>query len=244
MDKEERVIEVINQKSKFSDKISIAKSSDCNGLTNKKKDSYSKGNSSRELRVAFSDAGHKDPSVKKKQNTAEEEHQALIDELVEMGFDDKLIKSVLKFTTNKEEAINLILSGEGFVHEEEEKQNEPTSLYSKMVIVVRTDLKMGRGKIAAQVGHGVLGAYKIAISKDPVSIGIWEESGQAKIIVKADNEFQLREIYNESLKREMPVCQIEDAGRTQIEAGTVTVCAVGPGPEGIIDKSTGHLKLL
>jgi peptidyl-tRNA hydrolase len=29
-----------------------------------------------------------------------------------------------------------------------------------MVIVVRNDLKMKTGKIAAQVGHGVLGAYK------------------------------------------------------------------------------------
>lgn len=29
-----------------------------------------------------------------------------------------------------------------------------------MVCVVRSDLKMGVGKIAAQTGHAVLGAYK------------------------------------------------------------------------------------
>jgi PTH2 family peptidyl-tRNA hydrolase len=113
-----------------------------------------------------------------------------------------------------------------------------------MVIAVRTDLKMGTGKIAAQVGHGVLGAYKSAIGKDPASIGIWEESGQPKIVVKVENEFQLREIHKEAVRREIPVCLVTDAGRTQIEPGTVTVCSVGPGPEGVINKITGHLKLL
>lgn len=29
-----------------------------------------------------------------------------------------------------------------------------------MVLVVRSDLKMGKGKIGAQCGHAVLGAYK------------------------------------------------------------------------------------
>ena len=29
-----------------------------------------------------------------------------------------------------------------------------------MVLVVRADLKMGKGKIGAQCGHAVLGAYK------------------------------------------------------------------------------------
>jgi PTH2 family peptidyl-tRNA hydrolase len=30
----------------------------------------------------------------------------------------------------------------------------------KMVLVVREDLKMGKGKIGAQCGHATLGAYK------------------------------------------------------------------------------------
>jgi hypothetical protein len=37
----------------------------------------------------------------------------------------------------------------------------------KMVLCVRTDLKMGKGKIAAQCGHAVLGSYKQALRKTP-----------------------------------------------------------------------------
>ena len=37
---------------------------------------------------------------------------------------------------------------------------------------------------------------------------------------------------------------IQDAGRTQIEAGSVTVLGVGPAPKSLVDQVTGHLKLL
>ncbi len=40
-----------------------------------------------------------------------------------------------------------------------------------MVLVVRSDLKMGKGKIGAQCGHAVLGAYKKGVaSADGVSL--------------------------------------------------------------------------
>ena len=35
-----------------------------------------------------------------------------------------------------------------------------TSDFYKMVLVVNTDLDMGPGKLAAQVGHGAIGLYK------------------------------------------------------------------------------------
>ena len=35
----------------------------------------------------------------------------------------------------------------------------------KMVLVVREDLKMGKGKIGAQCGHATLGAYRAVQSK-------------------------------------------------------------------------------
>lgn len=37
---------------------------------------------------------------------------------------------------------------------------------------------------------------------------------------------------------------IADAGRTQIDPGSLTVLGIGPAPKGVVDKITGHLKLL
>lgn len=48
----------------------------------------------------------------------------------------------------------------------------------KMVLVVNMDLNMGKGKIAAQCGHAVLGAYKIATKSCPSAVKYWEMIGQ------------------------------------------------------------------
>lgn len=40
---------------------------------------------------------------------------------------------------------------------------------------------MGKGKIAAQVGHAVLGAYKRCVRSAPTAIAWWEKLGQAKV---------------------------------------------------------------
>lgn len=42
----------------------------------------------------------------------------------------------------------------------------------------------------------------------------------------------------------MPTYIVHDAGRTQIPAGSQTVLAIGPAPKSVLDKVTGHLKLL
>lgn len=53
----------------------------------------------------------------------------------------------------------------------------------KLVLVIRTDLKMGKGKIAAQCAHAAVAAYKTA-TKYPEFLHAWEKCGQAKITVK------------------------------------------------------------
>ncbi|KAH3890851.1 hypothetical protein DPMN_014940 [Dreissena polymorpha] len=54
----------------------------------------------------------------------------------------------------------------------------------KMVIVVRTDLKMGRGKAAAQCAHGALGAAEKCLVTDKDTLYAWKACGQPKVLSK------------------------------------------------------------
>lgn len=55
--------------------------------------------------------------------------------------------------------------------------------YFKLVLVVRNDLKMGKGKVAAQCAHAAVAAYKLA-KKHPHTLKAWENNGQTKITLK------------------------------------------------------------
>ena len=63
----------------------------------------------------------------------------------------------------------------------------------KQVIVIRTDLDMGKGKIAAQVGHAcVLGAEHVRKS-NPEWFSEWW-AGQEKIVLKVANLKELEQV--------------------------------------------------
>ncbi|KAF8168318.1 peptidyl-tRNA hydrolase, partial [Crassisporium funariophilum] len=112
----------------------------------------------------------------------------------------------------------------------------------KMVLVVRTDLKMTSGKIAAQ--HATLACYKALVKKNENLVKHWERTGQAKIALKATSEDQLLEL--EAIAKSLNLCarSIQDMGLTQVEEGTRTVLAIGPAPVGLINEVTGKLRLL
>jgi len=119
----------------------------------------------------------------------------------------------------------------------------PTGVELKMVICVRTDLSMSKGKIAAQCGHAVLGAYKIAKRITPEYVKAWEWRAQAKITLKVDSEAQMDEIAAAARAAGLPSIIIEDAGRTEVAPGTRTVLGIGPAPRSEMDAVTGKLKL-
>ena len=113
----------------------------------------------------------------------------------------------------------------------------------KQVIVVRTDLEMGKGKIAAQVGHAcVLGAENVRKS-NPGWFDKWW-TGQEKIVLKVSGPKELDEIKKHAIDLGLPWSEVTDAGHTQIAPGTTTCISLGPAPEDIINKITGDLKLL
>ncbi|RKP08429.1 peptidyl-tRNA hydrolase, partial [Thamnocephalis sphaerospora] len=111
------------------------------------------------------------------------------------------------------------------------------------VLVVRTDLGMGKGKAAAQCCHAAVGCYKKLSKTNPEILRHWERIGQAKVTLKCNSEEEMLEL--EAAAKEAGLCakSICDAGRTQIAAGSRTVLAVGPGPVKLVDQVTGHLKL-
>ena len=113
----------------------------------------------------------------------------------------------------------------------------------KQVIVVRTDLDMGKGKIAAQVGHAcVLGAEHVRKSNPDWFTKWW--SGQEKVVVKVSGLKELEKIRDGAIEIGIPWSEVTDAGHTQIAPGTTTCISLGPAPEDLIDKITGDLKLL
>lgn len=57
----------------------------------------------------------------------------------------------------------------------------------------------------------------------------WEDQGQAKITLKVDSEKELYALQKEAKKVGLVAVVIQDAGKTQILAGSSTVLVVGPG---------------
>jgi PTH2 family peptidyl-tRNA hydrolase len=113
-----------------------------------------------------------------------------------------------------------------------------------MVLVINTSLSMGKGKIAAQCGHAAVGCYKVAAKQAPRGLAAWERSGCAKIAVKCPDEAEMEEIAVRAMSLDIPMYLVEDAGRTQIAAGSRTVLGLGPAPVYMFEGLTSHLKLM
>ncbi len=114
----------------------------------------------------------------------------------------------------------------------------------KQVLVFRADLKMGKGKIAAQAGHAAISAADEAHKRHKAWWEAWMYEGQRKIAVKVKDEAELSEIERQADEMGLPHALIVDRGLTQVPEGTVTCLGIGPAPEKMIDRITGKLQLL
>ena len=115
----------------------------------------------------------------------------------------------------------------------------------KMVFVVNNALKMGVGKIAAQVGHATLGLYRFLQGQADQTEGLkdWEDKGSKKVVLSGENAEQLLELKRRAFGLRMANIVVHDAGRTQVEPGSLTVLALF-GKVETVDQITGKLKLL
>ncbi|KAJ2342600.1 hypothetical protein GGF43_005889 [Coemansia sp. RSA 2618] len=127
------------------------------------------------------------------------------------------------------------------------KHSDPVSLSPgedmKLVLIVRADLGMSKGKTAAQCSHAALACYKQASKKVPAMVSTWEQMGQSKVVLKCAGEEELLQLQRAARAAGLVAQSICDAGRTQIAAGSRTVLGIGPAPAGLVDSVAGHLRL-
>lgn len=114
----------------------------------------------------------------------------------------------------------------------------------KQVIVIRTDLKMSKGKIAVQVAHASVSAAEDSRTRFPNWWRNWLLQGQKKVAVKVKSKDDLIRIFNEAKRNDLPASLIADRGLTELKPGTITCVGIGPAPERLIDKITGSMPLL
>ncbi|CAG8476374.1 14189_t:CDS:2 [Funneliformis caledonium] len=103
----------------------------------------------------------------------------------------------------------------------------------KLVLLIRNDLGMTKGKVAAQCSHATLACYQSLQKSNPQLLEAWETSGQPKITLKVKDYDEMLSLANKA--KEFGLCAkiIRDAGHTQVASGSSTVLGIGP----------GHLKL-
>lgn len=114
----------------------------------------------------------------------------------------------------------------------------------KQAIIVRTDLKMGKGKLVAQCAHASLMSYITALKYDKEIVNEWLECGQKKIVLKIGSEKEIDNLYESFRRMRVPCALVVDAGLTQLEPNTKTALGVGPWKSADIDKLLSKLKLL
>jgi PTH2 family peptidyl-tRNA hydrolase len=110
----------------------------------------------------------------------------------------------------------------------------------KQVIIMRGDLPISRGKIAAQACHASLGSYKKA---DKRIIQKWEKEGGKKVVVKVQDLKELYEYFEIVKATDTPYFLVRDAGHTELPQSTITCLGIGPEADEKIDKITKDLKL-
>ncbi len=114
----------------------------------------------------------------------------------------------------------------------------------KQAIVFRSNLRLSKGKTAAQAGHAAVSAAEEARKHHKEWFEGWSNEGQCKIAVKVKNEEELSELIARAKEMCLPYALITDRGLTEVPPGTVTCLAIGPAPTNKVDQLTGNLPLL
>lgn len=124
------------------------------------------------------------------------------------------------------------------------RNDERRAFQYKLVVVVRTDLKLSPGKLAVQVGHAAVSCAIQAKEHAADKFHNWYREGQKKVVVKVAGLDDLVRLKEEAARKGLTAVLIQDAGLTEVPPGTTTCLGVGPGSEAQVDSVTGNLSLL
>lgn len=122
----------------------------------------------------------------------------------------------------------------------------------KQALIARSDLKMPKGKLAAQMSHASVAALLSQGERDGNTLTIqlredqipWIEGSHTKVSLKVQSEDELVYLYDQAMELGLPAALIRDEGRTVFTEPTLTCCAIGPADGDLINKVTSTLKLL
>lgn len=130
--------------------------------------------------------------------------------------------------------------------------------YEKQIIILRKDLKMGKGKLISQGAHASMGGLLLGgkfttspdgknqyvIDLDP-DLHAWLLGSFTKIAVWAESEEELMSLYNQAIQAGLRSVVIKDNGKTVFNGvPTVTAIAIGPALASKVDPITRHLQLI
>jgi len=114
----------------------------------------------------------------------------------------------------------------------------------KLVVVVRGDLGLSKGKLAVQVAHAAVTCANAARARQEKWYRAWMAEGQRKVVVQVEDLEDLHAAAAKARSLGLPSEIIEDAGLTEVPPGTETCVGIGPAPEHLVDQVTGSLKLV
>jgi PTH2 family peptidyl-tRNA hydrolase len=114
----------------------------------------------------------------------------------------------------------------------------------KMCIVLRMDLGMSTGKLIAQAAHAAVGASELGKKENHKAWRSWRDEGAKKVVLEVESLEELKELQSKADDLDIVSLLIQDAGHTEVLAGTITALGLGPDRSDLLDKVTGSLPLI
>jgi peptidyl-tRNA hydrolase, PTH2 family len=177
----------------------------------------------------------------------------------EMGYSESQCKKV--YVVDELEGDGLLnvvpIPKDGTCITKEKKHFRLLAIRPKMIVVVRTDLNMPKGKIGSQVAHASKSFMRkrshidkengtmIIKNLTPIQMEWLDDGLSTTVVCKVSTETELRQLYFKVANAGIEVCMFHDAGLTMFDGKTtLTAIAIGPDLSENLDSLTNHLKLL